>query len=210
MRSADRQLCALFRRIAASTSQVTLADSNVSPCDDFAVSTDKVDCERGDLDRDFLPRSSRSTITCYRLLKLAGLLSLVLLVQRFWHLPSLLHGWERERVVGLDDLCPQVEPLTPVGHEALLASLDKEFISNEFQLKAYESLGGAVRIPSAFSPFSLVVVLMDSVCALARNLTMTSDPRLKTLGGKFRPSSMNISSHVFRWCECNTRSTRLT
>ena len=86
-------------------------------------------------------------MTCYRLLKLVGLLSLALLVQRFWHLPGLLHRWERERVVGLDDLCPQVEPLTPIGHEALLASLDKEFSSNEFQLKAYESLGGAVRIP---------------------------------------------------------------
>lgn len=47
MHSADRHLCALFRRVAASTSQVALTDSKASPCDDFAVSTNKVDYERG-------------------------------------------------------------------------------------------------------------------------------------------------------------------
>ena len=155
MHSADRKLCALFRRMATSTSTSQavcqthgpLIASKASSHDDFAVSADKIDCERGALGREFLPRSSQPITTCRRLLRFAGLLSLVLLVQRIWPLPGLLQGWESENVVGLDDFCPQVEPLTPPGHEALLKSLDEEYGSSEFKLKAYESLGGAVRIP---------------------------------------------------------------
>lgn len=150
MHPTDRQLCALFQRMAASTSQEnrqTPLIDKVSSHDDFAVSEDKLDCERGALDQESLPRSSQPTTSCRRLLRFAGLLSLVFLVQRFWRLPGLLHGWESERAVGFDDLCPQVEALTPPGHEALLGSLDEEFDSSEFKLKAYESLGGAVRIP---------------------------------------------------------------
>ncbi|KAF8449399.1 hypothetical protein L210DRAFT_3388880 [Boletus edulis BED1] len=85
---------------------------------------------------------------CSRFLRFAGLVGLVLLVQRFWPLPSLFRGWESASIARLDDLCPQVEGLTPATHEALLQSLDQEFGSTEFKLKAYESLGGAVRIPT--------------------------------------------------------------
>lgn len=79
-----------------------------------------------------------------------GYLGLALLVQHFWpatFLHRYYHGWESETALAIDDICPQFEVLIPPGHEALLDSLDKEFGSSEFKLKAYESLGGAVRIP---------------------------------------------------------------
>ena len=127
----------------AQTDRQTPNSLNASSHDDLAV---KVDYERGTLHQKFPPKSSQPITMCCGLLRFAALLSLILLVQRFWPLPSLLHGWESERVVDLDDICPQVEAPTP-RYKALLASLDEEFGSNEFQFKAYESLGGAVRIP---------------------------------------------------------------
>ncbi|KAF8549259.1 carboxypeptidase S [Imleria badia] len=141
-------MAAPTRTTSQADCQTPLSDSKAPSHDDFTVSADKVDCERGDLDQGIPPKSSQTIATCRRLLRIAGLLSLFLLVQRFWPLPDLLHGWESERVIGFDDLCPQVEPLTPAGHEALLKSLDEEYGSSEFKLKAYESLGGAVRIPT--------------------------------------------------------------
>ncbi|KAF8449398.1 hypothetical protein L210DRAFT_2662897 [Boletus edulis BED1] len=108
---------------------------------------DKVDSEKGATDQLFPPRSSQPVSRCNILLRFAVLLSLVLLVQYFCPFPILLQ-WESESVAGLDDLCPQVEALTSLRHEALLQSLDQEFGSSEFRLKAYESLGGAVRIPT--------------------------------------------------------------
>jgi hypothetical protein len=143
--------------MAAPTSQ----EDHQSPLIDKAPSNDDfaapVDCERGGLDEESLP-TSLQPISPYFLLRFAGLLSLVLLVHRFWPFPSLLQGWESKSVVGLDDVCPQVKALIPSNHEVLLGSLDAEFSSNEFKLKAYKSLGGAVRIPCAFSLFLLLSV----------------------------------------------------
>ena len=117
-----------------------------------ALSTDKIDCERLDaLAHDGTrPDLSQSSRTYSRLLKLAGFMSLFLFLQWFWHasfLHSCFHGWQSRAVLALDDLCPQVEALVPPKYESLLSSLDDEFGSSEFKLKAYESLGGAVRIP---------------------------------------------------------------
>ena len=111
---------------------------------------DKVDWERGTLDQHGQPNSSRPSRAYLRLLRLAGFFGVALLVHRFWP-ATILHRcypkWQIEPAHALDDLCPQAEVLTPLGHEALLASLDEEFDTSEFKLKAYESLSGAVRIP---------------------------------------------------------------
>ncbi|KAF9219764.1 carboxypeptidase S [Gyrodon lividus] len=88
-------------------------------------------------------------MTRSKLLRLAGLLSLALLVQHFWStlLPS-AQLRESAGINALDNLCPQVEALTPSGHANLLDILDEEYSSTAFKLKAYESLGGAIRIPT--------------------------------------------------------------
>lgn len=153
MRSNDRQLCALVRQMSVQTSQQNRQTSRVNKLlsnEDFMPSTDKVDCERGALDQDLQPHASRPGSTYLRLLRLVGFMSLALLVQRFWpvtFLHSCYHGWQSETVLGLDDLCPQVDALTHPEHEAMLSSLDEEFGGIEFKLKAYESLAGAIRIP---------------------------------------------------------------
>lgn len=43
--------------------------------------------------------------------------------------------------------CPQVEPLFPILHAALLARLDETYKNARFKSIVYEKLGGAIRIP---------------------------------------------------------------
>lgn len=45
------------------------------------------------------------------------------------------------------DLCPQVSSIYPSKHVALLEELEHDFLNETYRLAAYESLGGAVRIP---------------------------------------------------------------
>lgn len=45
------------------------------------------------------------------------------------------------------DLCPQVASISPSKHVALLDELEHDFLNETYRLAAYESLGGAVRIP---------------------------------------------------------------
>ncbi|TFK51921.1 carboxypeptidase S [Heliocybe sulcata] len=50
---------------------------------------------------------------------------------------------------GTDEfLCQQASQITPSKHEELLKDLDELSATRDFQLKAYESLGGAIRIPT--------------------------------------------------------------
>ncbi|THH32060.1 hypothetical protein EUX98_g2143 [Antrodiella citrinella] len=49
---------------------------------------------------------------------------------------------------GLKDACPQAAPISPSFHKDLHGDLEEEYATDEFRLKAYESLGGAVRIPT--------------------------------------------------------------
>ncbi|KAJ7281642.1 hypothetical protein C8J57DRAFT_1433504 [Mycena rebaudengoi] len=44
--------------------------------------------------------------------------------------------------------CPQVEPLFPILHAALLARLDETYKNARFKSIVYEKLGGAIRIPT--------------------------------------------------------------
>lgn len=43
--------------------------------------------------------------------------------------------------------CPQTTPITPTVNAALLKNLEQKFGTTQFRSAAYESLGGAVRIP---------------------------------------------------------------
>ncbi|EPQ56640.1 carboxypeptidase S [Gloeophyllum trabeum ATCC 11539] len=73
------------------------------------------------------------------------MLGLVLLLLRSLRTgsPSTIYGSENDEF-----LCAQTRPITPSKHGELLKTLDGVHANREFQLKAYESLGGAVRIPT--------------------------------------------------------------
>ncbi|THG92711.1 hypothetical protein EW026_g8286 [Hermanssonia centrifuga] len=51
--------------------------------------------------------------------------------------------------------CPQASPISSSLHADLLKLLEKEFASEEYKAKAYETLGGAVRIPTVVLAFGI-------------------------------------------------------
>ncbi|KAL4252052.1 peptidase M20A family protein [Abortiporus biennis] len=56
--------------------------------------------------------------------------------------------WTRHLSPKPADLCPQVPPITSKLHKQLLNVLEKEYADGTFKKQAYETLGGAVRIPT--------------------------------------------------------------
>lgn len=85
-----------------------------------------------------------------KILHFACFLGLVMLSHHFWPYlaTSAFPSHESQRLLAIDDdMCPQVSAITPLSHTTLIDTLDEEYGTKEFKLKAYESLGGAVRIP---------------------------------------------------------------
>ena len=143
-----------MQKPAAETGQAfnrTPRIDKLPPGGDLLPRTDKVDCERGAPSKHVQPDFSWSRTMYQRLLALAGFLCFAFSVHRLWPVTFLdncyYHGRQGEVTLALDDLCLQVDPITSPGYEDLLENLDEEFGTSEFKLKAYESLGGAVRIP---------------------------------------------------------------
>ncbi|KAI0333954.1 hypothetical protein GY45DRAFT_1368081 [Cubamyces sp. BRFM 1775] len=58
-------------------------------------------------------------------------------------LPAL--SWDNE--TPLNAVCPQTTALAPVKNSGYLNTLEAEYATEEFRLQAYESLGGAIRVP---------------------------------------------------------------
>jgi Gly-Xaa carboxypeptidase len=82
-----------------------------------------------------------------KILGFACFLSLALLVHRFWPLTYVAFPSHQGLPVDEDTMCPQVSAISPSSYASLIDSLDEEYGTKEFKLKAYESLGGAVRVP---------------------------------------------------------------
>lgn len=85
-----------------------------------------------------------------KILHFACFLGLVLLSHHFWPYlrTNAFPTHESQKLLAIDDMCPQVSAITPSSHALLIDTLDEEYGTKEFKLRAYESLGGAVRIPT--------------------------------------------------------------
>lgn len=84
---------------------------------------------------------------------------------RAWHLFSLL--WSLRQMYHyvtpssvfkgeneLEAICPQQQPLTPLAHSKVVDNLMATYSTSDFEKKAIEWLGDAVRIPCVFFLFS--------------------------------------------------------
>lgn len=85
-----------------------------------------------------------------KILYFACFLGLVLMFPHCW--PSITTSvyptHESQRLLAIaDEMCPQVSAIAPSSHAPLIDTLDEIYGTKEFKLTAYESLGGAVRIP---------------------------------------------------------------
>jgi hypothetical protein len=85
-----------------------------------------------------------------KILNFACFLGLALTFHHFWP-SSVFSAHESQRLLAIaDEMCPQVSAIVPSSHAPLIDTLDEVYGTKEFKLKAYESLGGAVRIPWVF------------------------------------------------------------
>lgn len=129
--------------------QEALADEKAPLVAHSAPLDSKLDTELGwrAADDGRLDHRRRGNVILSKLLGFAYL-NIALLVYHFWPtLTSAVFPSHKGLLVDVDTMCPQVSAITPLNHAPLLGSLDEEYGSDEFKLKAYESLGAAVRIP---------------------------------------------------------------
>lgn len=150
MRADDRQISRLYRlltlRVAPVSSQPAIKASSSEKQGPAMVSFDEKKGGDAELGQVVPPRS--------RLRFLGPVLRLALIVCCLIILgPTLnLRNWlyfGREFLLSEDaaDVCPQVAPISPFTHSSLLTELEETFATTDFKLGAYESLGGAIRIP---------------------------------------------------------------
>ena len=101
-----------------------------------------------------------------------------------------------------EDVCPQASAVSPVKNSALLDALEAEFQTEDFKLKAFESLGGAVRVPCV-SHLSLATPIALHIRPGLWH-TMTLHRLDRTSAGRSSESSMNTLSSGSHWCTLHT------
>ncbi|KAH7913034.1 hypothetical protein BJ138DRAFT_1146880 [Hygrophoropsis aurantiaca] len=130
----------------------------------------------------------------------AGLLGLVLLAQHFW--PDIASRAFPIRAISKPvvdiDICPQVSAITPNSHGQLVESLDQEYATDEFKLKAYESLGGAVRIPTE-SYDDLGSTLEDPRWRVQYDFHSYLETRFPRAHASLRRTKVNTFALVYHW-----------
>ena len=111
----------------------------------------------------------------------------VLLLKPCLHaqLPSPSAAPAVERMV---DVCPQTTPIVPTS-SALLEELETEFTTDRFRSHAYESLGGAIRIP--YVPFFSWLGPVYDFSSPGRKCTMTWASQEKIQSGIYSRSCMH-------------------
>ncbi|KAI0927139.1 hypothetical protein AcV5_007754 [Taiwanofungus camphoratus] len=105
---------------------------------------------------------------------------------------------ERSDVDGTSDVCPQTSPITPLAHSALLTKLEEEYTTEKFRLIAYESLGGAVRIPTVAYD-DLRPPGHDPRWEIFGELHKYLTERFPLIHVKLRKTEVNIYALVYHW-----------
>ena len=91
-----------------------------------------------------LRRRTRRSLVLWALLLIVGP---VLFLFRSYSLVGTYLPSDGLRSASIKDACPQAAPISPSLHANLHKDLEQEYATEAFKLKAYEYLGGAVRIP---------------------------------------------------------------
>lgn len=115
---------------------------------EIALLTFEKDPERGDHEIGGAPKSTRSARrrrTSFRILLVVSCIVLSVLHYRLWSSPSVHLEFASD--LKTPSACPQAAPINPVAGASVRKDLEVEYASETFKLQAYESLGGAVRIP---------------------------------------------------------------
>ncbi|KAH9933262.1 carboxypeptidase S [Amylocystis lapponica] len=99
---------------------------------------------------------------------------------------------------GSTAVCPQTSPIAPFAHSALLTELEQEFNTQEFRLEAYESLGGAIRVPTVAYD-DLRPPGQDARWEIFGALHQYLETRFPLVHANLEKTEVNIYALVYHW-----------
>ncbi|KAI1793445.1 carboxypeptidase S [Ganoderma leucocontextum] len=97
-----------------------------------------------------------------------------------------------------DGVCPQTSGIAPQKHNSLLAELEATYLSEDFKSKAYESLGGAVRIPTVVYD-DLAPPGSDERWEIFAQLHAYLEQRFPLVHANLRKTHVNKYALVYHW-----------
>ncbi|KAI0742034.1 carboxypeptidase S [Daedaleopsis nitida] len=95
-------------------------------------------------------------------------------------------------------VCPQTGPIAPEQNRVLLDTLEAEYQTEEFRLKAYESLGGAVRVPTVMYD-DLAPPGQDERWEIFADLHVYLEQRFPLVHKTLRKTHVNKYALVYHW-----------
>ncbi|EMD39017.1 hypothetical protein CERSUDRAFT_93058 [Gelatoporia subvermispora B] len=96
------------------------------------------------------------------------------------------------------DTCPQVAALAPSEHSSLLEELEEDYGTEAFRLKVFESLGGAIRIPTVAYD-DLLPPGQDARWEIFSDLHAYLENRFPLIHSHLRKTSVNTYALVYHW-----------
>ncbi|KAI0630735.1 carboxypeptidase S [Trametes polyzona] len=107
-------------------------------------------------------------------------------------LPASLYG------AAAGAVCPQTKAIAPQKNGAFLDSLEADYATKEFKLKAYESLGGAIRVPTV-SYDDLSPPGQDDRWEIFADLHVYLEKRFPLVHKHLRKTHVNKYALVYHW-----------
>ncbi|TBU30546.1 carboxypeptidase S [Dichomitus squalens] len=98
----------------------------------------------------------------------------------------------------ISEACPQTNAIVPQKHSALLEVLETTYQTEEFRLKAYESLGGAVRVPTVAYD-DLAPPGSDERWEIFGELHAYLEKRFPLVHANLRKTHVNEYALVYHW-----------
>ncbi|KAJ2990099.1 hypothetical protein NUW54_g8579 [Trametes sanguinea] len=112
-------------------------------------------------------------------------------------LNAIASPWHEE-AADANAVCPQTSAIAPEKNRAFLESLEVEFATQDFKLKAYESLGGAIRIPTVAYD-DLAPPGQDERWEIFGNLHAYLEQRFPLVHKNLRKTHVNKYALVYHW-----------
>ncbi|KAL7280577.1 hypothetical protein ACG7TL_005511 [Trametes sanguinea] len=103
-----------------------------------------------------------------------------------------------EEAAGVNAVCPQTTAIAPEQNSAFLETLEAHYATQDFKLKAYESLGGAIRIPTVAYD-DLAPPGQDERWEIFGDLHLYLEQRFPLVHQNLRKTHVNKYALVYHW-----------
>ncbi|OBZ66878.1 Carboxypeptidase S [Grifola frondosa] len=98
----------------------------------------------------------------------------------------------------IGSVCPQTAPISPSNHSSLLRELEEHYLTNEFKHTVFESLGGAIRVPTVAYD-DLAPPGQDERWEIFSQLHRYLETRFPLVHANLRKTEVNTYALVYHW-----------